>query len=106
MEQQIRRFPPATSPMQEDGWLSPDGLYYPCGYQNHWEAAMEIGGVGPYDLEERGWVHISDGRFSVERALTQPQMDTLFDMQMVDPGSCLGRNIARCLGERGDVYGV
>jgi hypothetical protein len=98
MEQQTGRFPPATSPVQEDGWLSPDGVYYPCGFWNHFEAAMEIAGVGPSDLEERGWVHISDSQISVQRGLTQPQMDTLFDMQMVDPGSCLGMNIARHLG--------
>jgi len=89
-----------TVPVQEDGWLSPDGVYYPCGYCNHSEAAMEIAGVGSYDLDKRGWVHISESCIYTEAGLTQSQVDKLFDMYMVDPGSFLGTNIAsRLCGE-------
>ncbi len=97
MQQHVKRFPPAGSPVQEDGWLSPDGVYYPCGFYNHSAAAMEIAGVDSSDLEERGWLHISDSRIWLQRGLTQRQVDTLFDMYMVNPESVLGMNIASCL---------
>ncbi len=101
MQQPVRQFPAAAGPVQEDGWLSPDGVYYPCGFYCHYDAAMEIVGVGPSELEERGWVHISDSRVRLERGLTQPQVDTLFDMWMLNPESVLGMNIASCLERQG-----
>jgi hypothetical protein len=58
---------------------------------------MEIAGVGVYDLERRGWVHISDSRVCSEGVLTQPQVDMLFDICMVNPESSLGVSIARLL---------
>jgi hypothetical protein len=97
MQQQVKRFPPATRPVQEDGWLSPDGVYYPCGCYNHSVAAREIAGVDSYDLERCGWVHISDSWVWSERELTQPQIDALFDICMVNPESLLGTRIARLL---------
>lgn len=98
MQQQVKKFLPTAVPVQEDGWLSPDGVYYPCGYSHHHEAAMEIAGVGPYDLGKRGWVHISDSVIWSEKGLTQPQVDMLFDMCMVNPESLLGINIASAIG--------
>lgn len=97
MQQHVKRFLSAIRPVQEDGWLSLNGVYYPCGFYNHYEAAMEIAGLDSSDLEERGWVHISDSRIWLRRGLTQAQMDTLFDMSMLNPESVLGMNIASCL---------
>lgn len=100
--QQVKQFLLASVPVQADGWLSPEGVYYPCGFGNHDEAAREIAGVSSsYCLEERGWLHITDSQLWLEGALTQPQIDTLFDMLMVNPASSLGINIARYLGEQG-----
>ncbi len=93
-QQQARQFPLATVPVQEGGWLSPSGAYYPCSFGSHHQAAMEVAGVGPGELEVRGWVHISDSQIVSEGELTQPQLDTLFDMYMVNPESSLGRSIA------------
>jgi hypothetical protein len=100
MQQQVKEFLPTAVPVQEDGWLSPEGAYYPCGYGRHYRAAMEIAGVDPYDLGKRGWVHISDSVIWLEKELTQPQVDMLFGMWMVNPESLLGINIARLLDGR------
>lgn len=98
MQQHTKRFPPAMGPVQEDGLLSPDGVYYPCGYLCHDEAAEEIAGVFcAFDLERRGWVHISNSCLYSEKDLTQPQIDLLFDVYRLDPGSSLGTAIARHL---------
>lgn len=78
--------------------MSPTGEYYPCGYCNHEDAAREIAGLSPYELEKRGWIHISGSWLYHEREVTQSQIDTLFDMYMLNPLSELGRNIDKKIG--------
>lgn len=89
------QFPPTQTPVQEDGLLSPDGTYYPCGYCYHDNAAMEIAGVDAWTLETCGWIHISNSWLYHEKEFTQSQIDTLFDMLTLDPTSRLGRNISQ-----------
>lgn len=88
-------YPATTVPVQEDGWMSPDGTYYPCGFYHHSEAAEEIAGMDVWELEESGWVHISGDCIRNEDVrLTQAQRDMLFDMFMLNPNSWLAHNLA------------
>lgn len=82
----------------ETGWLSPEGVLYPCPYSQHLNAADHIlvsrcgrDFGGDEELEGLGWVKVQrDGsvawplaNVSAARSrLTQPQIDTLFDMLM------------------------
>ena len=92
-----QQYPPATEPTQQDGWLSPQGVYYPVDHHGHYRFAEAIGEhTTIYMLEDEGWVHISDERIrSYDGMLkfTQAQRDVLFDMMMVNPTSYLGRDL-------------
>lgn len=76
-----------------NGWISPDGKFYPCpGYGQHEDTADRLGHTGG-ELEKEGWIKIQDNQD--ERALkdigciswnmnndrltaTQAQIDTVF----------------------------
>lgn len=89
-----RMFPPTSIPMQEDGWLTPEGIFYPCGCYNHAECALELEDCTVWQLENKGYIHISDCRITnKDTKPTQLQIDTLFDMQMIDPHSYMAMRI-------------
>lgn len=96
-------FPEALYPTQHDGWMSPEGTYYPCGYCKHSACAVALTGKGVHDLEMSGWIHISSSEvanFTQGRRLcTQSQRDRLFDMVMVNPNSRFGENIQAFLAD-------
>ena len=68
-----------------DGWITPDGKFYPCRYMEHIWAAHKIAGLEEKDAEKRGWIKLSDniamGKKVYEggKKPTQKQRDTLFD---------------------------
>lgn len=94
------RYKPATEPVQDDGWMTPDGVFYPCGFWQHSACAMNLTGMYVTDLEKSGWAHISSNFIANDDlTLTQPQIDALFDMMMLDPNSELGRHIAGWLND-------
>lgn len=94
------QFPPTDVPMQYDGWLAPNGLFYPCGYYGHSSCADEIGetqGIADcsvWKLEQRGYLHISDERVrNADTRPTQAQLNTLWDMYMLDTTSYFAHRI-------------
>lgn len=97
---------PTITLRQADGWLSPEGDFYACGYGEHGRCARHIIGDtyarwGAVDyLEMHGWIHISEREITNSNVIpTQKQQDALFDMQMLNPASRLARSIAYFLGE-------
>ena len=95
-----------TTPRQTDGWLSPEGVFYACGWGRHERCARHIIGdqkttYGATDyLESHGWLHISEMDIvNTYVRPTQDQQNTLFDMQMLSPTSRLARCIAEFLGK-------
>jgi len=94
-------YPAAKSPTQEDGLLAPDGTYFPCGFYGHDKCAQRIAGVRVAELIERGWVGISDSRIPrwyLPRSLTQSQINTLYDMYMLNPASLFAESVAPHIG--------
>jgi hypothetical protein len=76
-------------PSANDAWISPDGKFYAVyverdgiGLEGHWRLAARLGDeTGGYELEKKGWVHLSGGNPMMTRHKpTQSQMDTLFDV--------------------------
>lgn len=68
------------------GWISPEGVFYPCHYYEHGLTATLIGfkrfndpSISNYELEKRNWLHISDYGLvtSAENEPTQAQLNTL-----------------------------
>lgn len=98
-------FKPAIMPRQTDGWLSPEGLFYACGYGFHAYCARALLGENHptenavHYLETHGWVHIS-GHEIVNQfiRLTQAQQNILFDIAMLNPKSGMGRSLLEDLG--------
>lgn len=76
--------PPDTKLEHEDGWVLPDGKFYPCGYMEHIWLAEKLG-KPEREAEKAGWVKIShglDGTLYIhrgERDVTQKQINTVFD---------------------------
>jgi hypothetical protein len=80
------------------GWLSPDGIFWPCPEYTHLRLAAHIAArlghdwdeddpesaPGPW-LERTGWVHFDaqglSGRID-EPEYTQAQLDTMLDLAM------------------------
>lgn len=73
------------------GWIAPDGSFHPSPDGAHQSAAerividrrIRVGRDDPANcLEQRGWLHVMDHGmvYSVRPALTQAQMDRLFDL--------------------------
>jgi len=51
---------PSSSIDQENGWLAPDGKFYPCARTGHVQAICDLG-LNPAMAEVIGWVKIADG---------------------------------------------
>lgn len=67
-----------------DGWLSPEGDYWPCRPQGHQELADYLSGSKSYDgekiLEGRGWIKVSTNKwYAIDIYVTQAQIDFVFD---------------------------
>lgn len=89
-----QRYQPVSVPIQADGWLAPTGEFYHCGYGEHDRCALEITGLHDVDLENAGWLHISDREIrNWNVPPTQAQMDTLWDMMKIFPRTKLGVDI-------------
>lgn len=75
---------PDSTVSADDGWITPDGKFYPCGYMEHVWLADKLG-KEEREAEKAGWVKIShglEGKLYIhkgEREPTQKQLDTLFD---------------------------
>ncbi len=80
------------------GWIGLDGRFWPAPDYRHQEVAegivkelgLNIGSVDPADyLEKAGGSHVDDRGVIVTgvlgRTLTQPQLDTLFDLAWAHP---------------------
>lgn len=56
-----RELPPACSGIDQDnGWLAPDGKFYPCDRTGHIQLLADLG-LDPVMAEVVGWVKIADG---------------------------------------------
>jgi hypothetical protein len=87
--------PTAAAPHRSAGWISPDGLFYPCGYAEHDGAAKSLAAVhynsleGVRELERRDWLRLDERGYlrNYDRGVTQKQMDTLWKIHSapVDP---------------------
>lgn len=79
---------PSTAVKRYQGWLSPEGKFYPCEYAGHSGLARRLtahlfNSLDGEELIETTWLRIHyDGYTSVWclRELTQAQRDTLFDL--------------------------
>lgn len=82
--------PPAAGDVAKHGWLSPDGIFYPCRYGEHDSAAKQIA-ASKYNtlestqyLETQKWLRVQDGNVvwsgNEQPPATQPQLDKLWDI--------------------------
>lgn len=68
----------------EDGWVLPDGKFYPCGYMEHIWLAGRLG-KEEREAEKAGWIKIShglSGELYIHKHVdspTQKQINTVFD---------------------------
>jgi hypothetical protein len=68
----------STPPMCTSAWIDPIGKFYPvrdCGHMEFAEANF-----GTWDLESRGWVHLSFGNIIYDSLPRQAQVNTLYDV--------------------------
>lgn len=49
-----------THPDEDSGWLSPQGVYHGCGYENHARYARYILKMSVADMEYTGWIHVDE----------------------------------------------
>jgi len=63
-----------------DGWLSPEGKFYQCGWQEHISLAFDLGET-QNALEQKGWIKLSANEiFEPYRPpATQAQLNRIFD---------------------------
>lgn len=62
-----------------NGWLLPDGKFYPCGFQGHIETAYRLG-YEEREAEKLGWIKISSQVIQAsEIDPSQKQIDLIFD---------------------------
>lgn len=73
---------PERSITQDDGWLAPDGKFYPCAYGEHNELAWRLD-MYSREMEQLGWIKVQEGKFFWDYTRpfspTQPQIDAVFD---------------------------
>lgn len=71
-----------------NGWLSPDGVYYPCKFQEHLKSAEDICSIFFSSniekdkeslLEKCGWVKVSAGEVYFIVFPNQTQKNLIFD---------------------------
>lgn len=90
--------PLPTAPKASSAWIAPNGDFYEVAYEAHWTAACRILGVPLHpvtpaddELEQRGWVHLSSQDvWSMDGAVTQAQLNTLWDVVAQYPDSFWG----------------
>lgn len=66
-----------SAPRCTSAWIDPLGKFFPvddCGHSHFAEF-----NYGTYDLESKGWVHLSFGNLYYNR-IRQAQVDTLYDV--------------------------
>jgi len=92
----LQSYGPKPAMKQSNGWLGPDGKFYTCRAREHNDLGYDLhilyyGNINYAlsrlrDLEKRGWLHTyADLVCWPETKLTQAQIDTLFDLAMLDP---------------------
>lgn len=92
--------------VQDDGWVAPDGQWFPCKSCEHDYLAYQLCGYNGDKLEQLGWVHISFANICNEYGLdlSQKQRDTLFDLQQLDPRSYYGKGLGEWLNPEEDQW--
>lgn len=105
----LRAYGPKHILRQGCGWLAPDGKFYPCKSYGHNSMGEDlhllyydhIPGLSPVpDIENKGWLKVyADFVCWPEIPLTQPQIDTLFDLAMLDPETPLAKCIMDLIRE-------
>lgn len=77
----------APQPVVLDGlcnaWVEPDGTVHPVGWYGHSEFAAQRREFD-YELEDRGWVRLSESEWMFQRFVTQPQFDVIFDWYLTN----------------------
>lgn len=78
----LRRHIVVTS---NDGWLSPDGFFYPCQWMQHSRTIAAASGMNAVTAEELGWIKL-DSMYGLissgDRDPTQTQINMLYDWYM------------------------
>jgi hypothetical protein len=77
---------PQSAITQDEGWLSPEGKFYPCAYGEHINLATRLG-LNSIQMEKTGWLKVQQGKvfFSDLFGQTEPtqsQRDKVFDYYM------------------------
>jgi hypothetical protein len=87
------QYPPEKGQKDSEGWLAPDGTYYPCASSEHDSAARSITAVlfrswdGTRMLEDKGWMRVCEGYILYDHnKVTQRQIDTIFDLTQITTG--------------------
>lgn len=83
-------------------WIDPQGKQHVVGQCGHSSFAYDMGAKGEYELESKGWLHVSfvyDKPIVNPAYMTQAHMNTLWDMAMLDPESTRAKSILKYLVE-------
>jgi len=89
-------FPPQPEIKDSAGWLSPEGLFYPCEYGGHLELSYELCIMLNYDntysrdFEDRGWLRVDAEYIPFRKDTTQAQLVTLLKLWCL-PGEYLSK---------------
>lgn len=87
-------YTPESTPIQADGWIAPNGDLYACGTYGHRNCAYELEGCDVWDLEEKGYLHISEDEIrNTDTKPTNDQLGTLLEMAMLNTESPLAYRI-------------
>lgn len=75
-------------PWAYEGWLSPDGKFYGCGFYGHDDLAQALLRKTVGSLESEGWIRVHSSSFATGRdygrTVTRRQMQSLEKMGFVD----------------------
>lgn len=90
-------------PWAREGWLSPDGKFYGCGFYGHDDIAQALLRKRVPDLEHEGWVRVHSDSFMTGRdygrEVTRRQMSSLEKLGFVEL-QAPGKRSARFLIDR------
>lgn len=84
---------------ETNGWLDPDGDFYPVIHGHHSSAIEEIAGLSEIMVEELGWIKLSDGTWlsaHMVKPVTQSQFDFICEWHRA-----LGRRMPRWVRTEG-----
>jgi len=85
-------YPPEIGLRDSEGWLAPDGKFFPCRSWEHDSTAFHVyryvydkapSSSAVSEMEQRGWVRIYANVFRNKKELTQAQLDTLWDLAQI-----------------------